>query len=455
MKKFLLVAYAFPPKNVVGALRPYRLCRYLPDYDWLPTVITARINKARHDQSVLRKEIPDNVRILETPTMDFVRTAEQLFGKFKRQRDASHTSRLGPLRHISADKLQYNKEAPNTAAKRFMHIIREVISTPDNNIFWGICTLQKGIKVLFNTPKEYHAIVTTSPPHSSQLFGSLLAKCFRIPHVMDLRDPWIDVYRGYQTPVRRWIENKMEAAVVRWSKFIISSTDAYTELLCNRYSHLASERFQTITNSFEEEKFDAIQGQDLQKFTMAYLGIFYPRRNPYCFFKALNAWLIENPDKRNQIEFRIIGGSDPSTDAMIRQENLTSVVRVTGRLSHEEAIENAKSADLLLLLMGTGEDTPIGWIPSKLFEYLACRKPILANIPDGTAGRIIRETKSGFVVTSNDAEQVKAIIDQEFKRKQGETNSVPPFTPDEVAIRRFGTKATTRKFSQLLDEIVK
>ena len=55
MRKILIVAYHFPPDAAVGAARPAKFAKYLPQFDWTPIILTV---KDRHysvvDQSKLK-----------------------------------------------------------------------------------------------------------------------------------------------------------------------------------------------------------------------------------------------------------------------------------------------------------------------------------------------------------------------------------------------------------------
>ena len=42
-KKVLIISYAFPPVNLVGSMRPFYLCKYLPDSGWTPFVISRKV----------------------------------------------------------------------------------------------------------------------------------------------------------------------------------------------------------------------------------------------------------------------------------------------------------------------------------------------------------------------------------------------------------------------------
>ena len=40
--KVLIIAYHFPPDAAVGALRPQKFVKYLPEFGWKPYVLTIR-----------------------------------------------------------------------------------------------------------------------------------------------------------------------------------------------------------------------------------------------------------------------------------------------------------------------------------------------------------------------------------------------------------------------------
>jgi len=450
----LLISYAYPPKDVVGALRPYRISKYLPALGWVPEVITAKLPKKSKSSKASKLNILDSV--ITHKTHDFDPLSVFKSNRLKRKKKAPERRDAFLMNESQSEELTYRKAAPERLVDRFKGCLIGLISTPDRQIFWGISLLLCGIYVLSRRPSKFRLIMTTSPPHSNQVFGCLLAKIIKKPHVVDLRDPWTDVYRGYKSKFRTYLENRLEKWVIENSACVISCTEAYTKLLQSRFYGLPKSRFQTVTNSFEEEKFESISEAKSKRFTLAYLGIFYPRRNPYCFFQALGLWLQRHAEYVDNVEFRIIGKCDPVTRAMISRYNLEKVVHVTGRLAHEEAIAMTKSADLLLLLTGTGFDTPKGWVPSKLYEYMACGKPILANIPEGQASEIIKKTRSGFLVYKNDSDAIMEILDQEYLRKteRKSKKNLTPFVQDRNEVFKYGNKYCTRRFVEIFESIV-
>lgn len=452
-KHFLLFSFAFPPKNVVGSLRPYRLCRYLPDYGWWPTVVTADSGVSRNRPPLSLEGVPSNTPISRLREFEPLRLLSR-GKKVPKRRKLKGFSLSAPAVHQAVSVPTYPQGPPPTIAGLMRMLLSDLFETPDSKLFWGLSAYISGFRILSKSDAKHRLVITTSPPHSSQVFGCILARTFGLPHIMDLRDPWTDIYRGYKTPFRNQLEKVLEAFAVRSSSYVISSTDTYTAVLQKRYKDIPPNRFLTITNSFEEEKFASAIDTPSERFVIAYLGIFYPMRNPYCFFYALKQWLDAHPERRNKVEFRIIGDSDPTTNRMIASLGLSDIALVTGRVPHEKAIQLTKSGDLLLMATGTGPATPRGWIPSKLFEYLASRKPILANIPEGDASEIIRKTNSGYVVSNEDTTEIEKILEREYFRKHHHGEPGLEFLPYEEKVEQYGTRAVMRQFAQTFDNAI-
>jgi glycosyltransferase involved in cell wall biosynthesis len=453
-KKFLLIAYAYPPKDVVGALRPYRISKYMPAYGWVPEVITAKLPQEKERNNASKLSMPDGIRIHKVNNCDLFSFLKNNGSKTKKK--ILKSKHIALANKFQNEDLTYQKKAPKRLIDKIKGCLIGLVSTPDRQVFWGLSLLFYGVCLLLKKSVKFTLIITTSPPHSSQVFGCLLAKIFSKPHIMDLRDPWTDVYRGYKSKFRNCLEGRLEKWVISNSASVISCTEGYTQILQRRFPELPKSKFQTVTNSFEEDKFEVVPKIESKKFTIAYLGIFYPRRNPYCFFKALGIWLQRNAKYTDNIEFRIIGKCDPTTLAMIKRHNLEKIVRITGRLPHEKAIEMTKSADLLLLATGTGDDTPKGWVPSKLYEYMACGRPILANIPDGQASDIIKKTKSGFLIHKDDPDAIMKILDQEYLKKTGneEKKDLLPFLQNRNEVFKYGNKYCIKRFVKIFESVV-
>ena len=91
----------------------------------------------------------------------------------------------------------------------------------------------------------------------------------------------------------------------------------------------------------------------------------------------------------------------------------------------------------------------MGFVPGKLFEYLASRKPILAvTREDGDSARIINETHSGSACDFEAKEKIKKALlfyYEKFKRNE------PAIEGGEI--KMYSRKSCCEKYAGILNEI--
>src|SRR5713226_9244562 len=70
MRTVLLITHAYPPKPVIGGLRPRGLARYLPLYGWQVIVLTPRVPEGKRP----------GAHVVETEDRDFLEDLKAKFG---------------------------------------------------------------------------------------------------------------------------------------------------------------------------------------------------------------------------------------------------------------------------------------------------------------------------------------------------------------------------------------
>ncbi len=139
-------------------------------------------------------------------------------------------------------------------------------------------------------------------------------------------------------------------------------------------------------------------------FTLSYFGTFYGKRKPYVFFKALECFLLKNKNARLKVKLIGVGNTIRIPDTLF------DVVETYGLVAHNESVAMMMEADSLLLILPKLEQK--GVYSGKLFEYLGCRKPILAVVdPDDVAADLIRECNAGMVADFDDIQSISYAIE--------------------------------------------
>lgn len=441
-KKLILITRNFPPSNIVGALRPFRLAKYAAGEGWSPVVLTFRPEEAWALDSGLLKELsPDTeIRYVDRPEISPARLNVAAGGD-----DPTSTGGRKDMGMVDRMGLDHIKKW----TAKFIGV--------DPDVFWVPAIARAVLKKL--DPADRNVLVTTSPPHSIHVAGLIVARAKKIPWVVDFRDPWDQYPTTGRYEIRHPIGRLLERTVVKTADAVISTTETNTRILRERHPSLSPGKFCTVTNSFDARMVEVPAHGDPDHFVISYTGIFYPEKDPYTFFRALRSWFdAMRPEARERMErllrVKLIGTPGGVTRRMVSGLGLDGVVRFVDRVPHPEAIRLTKQSDLVLVSIGLGQRTRPGWLPSKLFEYLGCGVPILAIGREGEMMETIRKTNSGYVITSEDHAAVHRILEEEIRRKfdGGAPRPVGPFTF--TGVEEYEEREVFRRMVRILDGLV-
>jgi hypothetical protein len=416
MKKVLIISYYWPPSGGAGVQRWLKFAKYLPEFGWEPIVLTVDDKLASYpqkDESLL--EEAKEIRTYRTKTFELY----SLYTSLKKNKEI-------PYGGFS------NEQEPNIVQKA-ARFVRGNFFIPDPRKGWNKYAVAKAKELI----KEHgiEVIITTSPPHSTQLIGLELKKQFpNIKWIADLRDPWTDIYfyeKFYPTKLARSIDSKYEKEVLEHSDITITVSPSIQKTLQNRYP---KSEVQVLTNGFDHTDF----GKDLfdnmtKNKELVYTGTLttdYPLQE------------IIGLSKRNtELQFRFIGSHPREFREMIEEAGLTAKFNFQKSIPHNEITSKMVNAGILLLLIPKVLQNE-GILTGKLFEYIGSQSPILAIGPEGgDVESIINETNSGVYVSYKNAENISNTDIQELY--QTEVNSKS---------EKFSRKSITNELVRLISD---
>ena len=410
MPKVLILAYAFPPDSRIGAQRPARLCRYLPQFGIEPIVVT--VEQRYYKQADMTCEIPAGVRIEYTKPIPH---PFQFYAWWKKR--GFNRRRNGTA----------NIEAPvPQAAWRLRDHIAWLFATPDPEITWYWPALRCVQRIM--AEERVDAIFSTSPPHSVHLIGRTLKRKYGIPWLMDLRDPWAgrsgpDAPSWYHRV--RWA---LQSSCIRLSDVVVCTTDQFREHLSGSYPGLPREKFRTLRNGFEDVQ--ALVGPkpaaDGRKHIL-HLGELYGSRRVDTFCQAIQGLVSAGRLDGRSFQISFVGRNDSQhIDAARRAAPSlfeSGCIQFLPQVPREAALSMMWSADLLVLVQG-------GFtlqVPAKFYEYLQTGRPIFAIARQGELCDLLRTTQAGIFVDPDDGEAIAAQFLEAWKMK--------PRPPQEVEQR--------------------
>jgi glycosyl transferase family 4/glycosyl transferase family 1 len=112
-----------------------------------------------------------------------------------------------------------------------------------------------------------------------------------------------------------------------------------------------------------------------------------PQRNVVALLSGLRGFLDAQPEARGNVHLDLLGSMDAEVASTVAAMNLGEAVRVRGRVPYDRLVPELRAASALVLV---DLDMEVSlYPPSKLADYLAARRPILALTP---ARGEVRET---------------------------------------------------------------
>jgi glycosyltransferase involved in cell wall biosynthesis len=406
--KVLIVAYHFPPDAAVGALRPHKFAKYFPLYGWEPHVLTI---EKKYIERTGTDESNDSIIVHRTA---FWRTPlKTIIGKTKRLIHMTSQKQL----EVRQTTVKSDVEADGrTMVKK---ILWEIDNFPDDKIFWSVPALIRGYQIIKR--EKIQCIYATIPPSTCAIIGFLLSLLTGAKLVVDFRDPCATARstKFVCSTTFYLLAGLLEGIVVNRARLVISTTERLTRHLQESYRDTSANKFVTITNGYDESDFGEEYSPAVSsKFIISYLGTFYMDRNPDTFFQALKTGIDEGSLSEYDLEIRLYGqvefAGDMSTRELLKRYGLENVVKISGPVSHRQAIKMIRESDLLLLWASNQPHQ----IPAKAFEYIGARRPILAFTEDGATADLIRAVNGGIVVSQDDISGILQSLISFYGRRQ-------------------------------------
>ena len=441
MRKVLIITYYFPPSGGPGVQRVLKFVKYLPQFGFEPVVLTVMNGDFPAVDESLLKAVPRGVKVVRTKIFEPYDIYRKLTGK-----------KAGAA--VDVENIPSGRK--KGLAEGIAEFIRSTFFIPDARIGWLPYAVSEAAKIIES--EKIDVLYSSSPPYTTAVIAKRLKRKTGIPWVMGLRDPWT----GFISAPQRWflpaaIDKHMEKSSVDHADGVEVAWEGIGKDLKQKYSELDPSKIFYIPNGYDSEDYPDVAAVRNEKFTIAYTGSLYGRRNPRTLLDAVKA--LRNDREISPEKFRIVfaGRFGSEVREMFAEPELRGMIDVKEYLPHEESIKLLLQSDLLVLIVDESE-LSAEIVPGKVFEYIGGRKPIIAFAPEGAAAQIIRETGSGVVVRSSDVSGAKSAIlsfYREFTGKERSSGKVSSlFAPKEEVIKEFERREATKKLSSLFTKIV-
>lgn len=404
-KKVLLIAYYWPPSNAAGTHRPLRFARHLGQFGWEPVVLTAAPPfYDRYDANLIER-VPKDITVLKAPHKD----TWQSFQHWRGQRLAQAKERAPGV--TSEIAVSWSGSLLRRCLKGAASWLECRSYHPDLHMRWIKSAVGAALKNFRGT--DFQAIFATGGPWSDFEVGYQLSRKWEVPLVLDFRDPWtISFYCfGDRRPAwaRAWDRRRL-ARYLAAAQSVIFMSGTYAECYLAAYpTSLREDKIHIISQGFEPADLYEIPPPQGNCLSVTYPGTIY-RQKCDTLFSALGG-LMQQHNGNLKIKLTFIGEYQEEARRIVEQAGLTNYIDLSPPMSFDSANEIMKASHALLVL---GDKPSPGYeiyMPSKIFHYLALRRPILGVCqPDESRHLLLQSIGAGPLADCNSVAEIEAAL---------------------------------------------
>ncbi len=302
--------------------------------------------------------------------------------------------------------------------------------------------------------RRVDVVISTSPQFFNGLAGYVVSRLKSAPWVLEIRDLWpesIIAVGAIRNPsVIKWLE-RMEMFAYRHADCIVPVTDAFRRYMLDR--GVPDHKIHVIKNGvdlrFYQQPAEAdaeVEGLQLQgKFVASYFGTIGMAHHLETILDAAR----ELEDQKD-IVFLVVGdGAEREKLVAMRDEMGLSNVQIVGQQPKRRmpALWALSGASLVLLKKSDLFKTVI---PSKIFESMAMRKPVILGV-EGESKGIIEAAGAGICIAPEDsAALARAVLklcrEPELRSRLGENGH-------RHATEHFDRAVLAQRFAALLEAL--
>lgn len=363
----LVVSYHYPPLlNSSGLLRIVSFVKALAENGWHTTVLSCDIKAYNQTHSSQLSLSPPNVNLVRC--------------------FARHTA-------ISLS---------------FRNKYFDWMALPDPLQSWIIPAIWRGWRLI--KQHKISSLLSSYPLASAHIIAYVLCRITGVHWVADLRDPMLQADYPAGT-LRRKLFAALERRIFRYASWITVTTESTARFYRLRFPQCA-DKIITIPNGYDASLAQIVANNHLQaqSVTLLHSGMLNKDdRDPTALLNALH--YLKCRGKINADTFTMLFRAPDQTSLLqqlIDKLQLEDIVKIGAAIPYQDAIAEMQQAKALLLLQGPSCNMQI---PAKLYEYLYCRRPLIALCDaDGEVAHLCKQLNVGICASINDAAAIADAI---------------------------------------------
>lgn len=298
---------------------------------------------------------------------------------------------------------------------------------------------------------DVDVLIASSPPFFVHLAGEAVRRLRRVPLVLEVRDLWPDylvgmgVLRGRAARALLGLERRLLARAAH----VVVVTESFRDRV--REKGVPDERITVIPNGVDPALYyrdpdaepDAGWRSRPDEFVVGYLGNFGAGQDLGAVVEAA-ALLRDEPGLR----FVLVGDGTDRERVMARAAELRLPnLSIHPPIPRERTRAFYNTCDLCLVPLA-GVAVLQETIPSKIFEVMACERPVLASVA-GEAARIVSASGGGSVAAPGDPAAIAEGI-RRMRARPGAERAAMGARGRAYAVAHYGRDALAARYLDVL-----
>jgi glycosyltransferase involved in cell wall biosynthesis len=287
----------------------------------------------------------------------------------------------------------------------------------------------------------YGLVYSRSLPSAAHMAGYRVSRILRLPWIANMNDPWGPSVTPNCDDRVGWMERW---TTLYWLKRTLKAADAVTypsERLGRWHRKIGGmERRMEIIPHIGYAKPDSKANS--ARFVLSHAGSLVSGRSGATLLQAFANFLVQLPEARARARLQFVGKMDGPAEQDLARLGLKDVVTCTGTVSYERSLELIAESSALVLIE---KPYPEGlFLPSKLSDYLAARRPILALSPAVGVVADLAVKHRGFIVAQpGDVSAVQNGIGRLYDAWRN--GALECLAPELSLVNEFSSEALTKK----------
>ena len=421
-KKILLLSYYWPPASGPAVNRMISWVNHLCSEGHTVHILTVQNPNNLAEDPQLVDEVPETAIIHRTKTYE-------PFGVYKWLKGKKNTESTVGL----------PSDSSSWISKIALHI-RLHYFVPDPRIGWKYTAIKKAVNIIKKIGIE--VMISSSPPHSTQVIAYQIKQKTGVVWWADLRDPWTKLYHYDHKEIAEKVRKKhehLESICLKEADKIITIGHKIKDSFS-----VDSKKIEVIFNGYPTKKY-TLQKKPIKDFTISYIGNFSAYQLDNSFWDAFATFHSNISPQR--VSFRLVGNIDQGVRKKLTTYGLMQITEHLGYQPHKAALEFMYSSSVLLLIIPKAANNDI-IITSKMFEYLKSETPTLAIGPlGGEAESILSEFSYTGYYEYSDKQGILDFLTSVYNSPQQAS------AEDRMNIKKYARSNQAKHLSTLLEKL--